>query len=96
MTVALGAFVLLALTVGLAVGVSAYVALPLWRGVTPIAPPDPRAVELLARREAILATLRDLDADLADAPSGTRPALWPVRCGVRPRRSPLGFRGSRR
>jgi hypothetical protein len=65
-----GTLLLLVLTVGLFVGVAAYVAAPLWRGVVPVAPPDPRAVALLARREAVLAALRDLDADLADGRLG--------------------------
>lgn len=48
------------------VGAVAWVVWPVLRGTFPLAPPDPRAVALLARREAILANLRDLDADRAD------------------------------
>jgi hypothetical protein len=50
---------------GLVVLLAAWISLPLWRGGAPVLPPDPRAVALLAEREAVLATLRDLDADLA-------------------------------
>jgi hypothetical protein len=45
--------------------VVAWVALPLWRGAGPEPPPDPRIVGLLTEREATLAAIRDLDADLA-------------------------------
>lgn len=48
----------------------AWVVLPVARGTVPLAPPDPRVVALLARREAILANLRDLDADRADGRLG--------------------------
>lgn len=48
----------------------AWVVWPVLRGTFPLAPPDPRAVALLARREAILANLRDLDADRADGRLG--------------------------
>jgi hypothetical protein len=40
-----------------------WVVRPLWRGAPTREPVDPRAVALLAEREALLATLRDLDAD---------------------------------
>ena len=45
--------------------VTAWVTLPLWRGPEPLSPPDPAALELLARRQALLAMLRDLDAERA-------------------------------
>lgn len=48
------------------VGSALWVAWPLWRGEVPADPPDPRAIDLLSRREATLATLRDLDSDYAD------------------------------
>lgn len=44
----------------------AWVAAPLWRGAPAPTADDPRVVALLAEREAILAALRDLDADAAD------------------------------
>jgi len=50
--------------------VAAWVVAPLVRGVVTLDPPEPRAVALLARREAILASLRDLDADHADGRLG--------------------------
>ncbi len=43
----------------------AWLAQPLWRGDEPASAPDRRAVGFLATREAILAAIRDLDADLA-------------------------------
>lgn len=49
----------------LAAGAIAWLGLPLWRGDEPAGPPDPRAVGLLANREALLAAIRDLDADAA-------------------------------
>jgi hypothetical protein len=39
---------------------------PLFGPVAGPRPPDPRAAALLARREALLAALRDLDADVGD------------------------------
>ena len=45
--------------------VGAWVTRPLWQGAEPLSPPDPAAVELLAQRQAILAMLRDLDAERA-------------------------------
>jgi hypothetical protein len=42
-----------------------WVGAPLWRGTGPEPPPDGRIVLLLAQREATLAAIRDLDADLA-------------------------------
>lgn len=50
--------------------VAAWVLWPLWRGVALLDPVDPRAVALLARRESILASLRDIDADHADGRLG--------------------------
>jgi Flp pilus assembly protein CpaB len=46
-------------------GLLAYVGRPLWRGEGDAPPADPRAVALLLEREAVLAALRDLDADHA-------------------------------
>lgn len=54
-----------ALAVGLTGVVVAWVGRPLWRSEPPLPPPDPRAVALLARRQAALAALRDLEADRA-------------------------------
>ena len=54
----------------LLVGVTAWVVRPLLGGAMPLDPPDPRAVALLARREAILASLRDLDSDHAEGRLG--------------------------
>jgi hypothetical protein len=51
--------------VGVMAVVVAWVFAPLVRGATALATPEPRAVALLTRREATLATLRDLDADFA-------------------------------
>ena len=51
---------------GLTLAVAAWIVWPLLRGVVPADPPDARTVSLLARREAALATLRDLDSDFAD------------------------------
>ena len=48
------------------VGAALWIAWPLWRGEVPADPPDPRAIDLLSRREATLATLRDLESDHAD------------------------------
>jgi len=53
------------LVVAIAVLVVAFVGRPLWTGEGDPPPADPRAVALLAQREAVLATLRDLDADHA-------------------------------
>ncbi len=61
---------LLALAAGALAGVVAWVVRPLRGAALPLDPPDPRAVALLARREAILASLRDLDADHADGRLG--------------------------
>ncbi len=43
-----------------------WMAAPLWRGAPGAVGDDPRLVGLLAEREAVLATLRDLDADARD------------------------------
>lgn len=43
-----------------------WMAAPLWRGAPDAVGDDPRLVGLLAEREAVLATLRDLDADAHD------------------------------
>ncbi len=45
---------------------SAWVLAPLWRGGPPAEPSDPRALALLERREALLASLRDLEDDHRD------------------------------
>lgn len=50
------------LALGLAL---AWVAAPLWHGAPAASVDDPRVVALLAEREAVLAALRDLDADAA-------------------------------
>jgi hypothetical protein len=65
--VSVEAFVLVAIAGGLVAVVATWVALPLIRGVPDAPSADPRAVALLAEREAVLATLRDLDADHAAA-----------------------------
>lgn len=57
--------ILILLALAGALALLAWVLAPLWRGAAPFAPPDPRAVALLARRQAALASLRDLDADFA-------------------------------
>ncbi len=58
---------LVALVVGaVAVAVAVYVMRPLLGGAEALDEADPRAVALLAMREGVLATLRDLDADRAD------------------------------
>ena len=49
----------------LIVAAVAWIGAPLWRGTAPEPPPDPRIVLLLAQREATVAAIRDLDADLA-------------------------------
>lgn len=58
---------------GLVAAVAWWVSMPLRRGELPLDAPDQRAVALLAQREAVLASLRDLEADhasgrVADAP----------------------------
>lgn len=45
---------------------SAWVLAPIWRGGLPVEAPDPRVLALLERREALLASLRDLDDDHRD------------------------------
>jgi hypothetical protein len=49
----------------LVVVVAMYVGRPLLGGAAALDPVDPRAVALLTEREAVLATIRDLDADHA-------------------------------
>jgi hypothetical protein len=61
-----GAWMLFLVLGGLASAlVAAWVTRPLWTGDAPERPWDPQAVELLLRREAVLADLRDLDAEWA-------------------------------
>jgi hypothetical protein len=43
-----------------------WVGTPLWQGVAPLASVEPVVASLLSRRESILASLRDLEADRAD------------------------------
>lgn len=63
--------ILVALVViGLVAAVAVYVFRPLLGGVEALEDADPRAVALLAEREAVLLTLRDLDADRADGRLG--------------------------
>jgi hypothetical protein len=59
---------LLLLLAGLAMLLVAvwWIATPVVKGVVSTSEPDPRAVALLARREAVLASLRDLEADHRD------------------------------
>jgi hypothetical protein len=47
-------------------GVAYWITTPLLRGVSSVPDPDPKAVALLTRREAVLAGLRDLEADHSD------------------------------
>jgi hypothetical protein len=62
-TESLPLLVFLVLAGVLLVGVTVWVVRPLLGGAVMLDPPDPRAVALLSRREAILASLRDLDSD---------------------------------
>lgn len=55
---------LVALALAACAAVAGWVLLPLWRGATTLEHVDPRVVALLARRESILASIRDVDADL--------------------------------
>jgi hypothetical protein len=58
--------VLALLVAGIAVVLAAaWIGVPLWRGDRPAEPPDAVVVGLLAEREAVLASLADLDAELA-------------------------------
>ena len=56
--------------VALVLPVAYWVLRPLVVGELPVSPPDPKAVALLSEREAALASLRDLDADLRDGRIG--------------------------
>lgn len=55
--------VAVAAALGLGGAVAAWLALPLLRGDRPAAPADARLLALLAEREAVLSSIRDLDAD---------------------------------
>lgn len=61
-----------ALGLTLVVVVATWVIAPLFQGVVPEGRTDDKIVRLLARREAVLASLRDLDADYEDDRLGER------------------------